>query len=140
MLATITHVDTGLVPGTPEQRSAAVGDDRVADETDPAADVRLSGDDEVGAHEALVESRGASHLGAGDHVGDETGPEDPDVVDPAELDLVEEALADVETALERLADGSYGTCEVCSRRIADDQLLRDPTARRCAEHLPLRAG
>jgi len=100
-MATIADVDTGQVPGAPEQRFAAVGED---------------------------------------HVSDETGPDDPDVVDSAELDLVEEALADVETALERLADGSYGTCEVCSRKIADDQLLRDPTARRCAEHLPLPAG
>lgn len=63
-----------------------------------------------------------------------------DQVDPAELTLIEESLADVEMALERLADGSYGTCEVCSRQIARDQLQLDPTARRCAEHLPLPGG
>ena len=48
--------------------------------------------------------------------------------------LVQQArthLAEVERALERLADGTYGTCEGCGRPIAPARLEARPTARRC---------
>jgi len=61
-------------------------------------------------------------------------------VDAAELDAIEVELGDIEIALDRLSDGSYGTCEACSRPIADEQLRRNPASRRCAEHLPLPAA
>jgi DnaK suppressor protein len=43
-------------------------------------------------------------------------------------------LADVDRALGRLDDGTYGTCEVCGEAIADDVLERAPAARLCAAH------
>jgi RNA polymerase-binding protein DksA len=48
--------------------------------------------------------------------------------------LVQQArthLAEVERALERLADGTYGTCERCGRPIAPARLEARPTARLC---------
>lgn len=44
---------------------------------------------------------------------------------------VRERLAEVEAALERLARGTYGTCEVCGRPIAPARLEVRPTARTC---------
>ncbi|MGW4272808.1 TraR/DksA family transcriptional regulator [Streptomyces seoulensis] len=41
-------------------------------------------------------------------------------------------LADVEAALARLADGSYGGCHLCRRPIARERLEIVPQARYCA--------
>ena len=49
------------------------------------------------------------------------------------LENVEAELADVEHALARLDDGTYGTCEACGKRIADDRLDAMPAARFCVD-------
>ncbi|MFF8905348.1 TraR/DksA family transcriptional regulator [Streptomyces olivaceoviridis] len=41
-------------------------------------------------------------------------------------------LADVEAALERLDDGSYGTCHLCRRPIDRERLMIVPQCRYCA--------
>ncbi|MFE1857289.1 TraR/DksA family transcriptional regulator [Streptomyces anandii] len=41
-------------------------------------------------------------------------------------------LADVEAALGRMDDGTYGTCHLCRRRIARERLEIVPQARYCA--------
>jgi hypothetical protein len=61
------------------------------------------------------------------------------------LDRAEAELEDVERALQRLDDGSYGTCEVCGEAIGDDRLAGSPVTRRCPAHgpgpaAPARAG
>jgi RNA polymerase-binding transcription factor DksA len=56
----------------------------------------------------------------------------PAPVEPAEVDSVEALLDQVEHALARLDDGSYGRCESCGTIIADDRLAETPTARTCA--------
>ena len=40
-------------------------------------------------------------------------------------------LAEIDAALGRLEDGSYGTCEVCGEAIPAGRLEARPTARRC---------
>lgn len=40
-------------------------------------------------------------------------------------------LAEVSAALDRLAAGTYGTCEACGSAIPSDRLEARPTARRC---------
>ena len=40
-------------------------------------------------------------------------------------------LTDIEAALARLDDGSYGQCESCPERISDARLEAVPTARQC---------
>lgn len=50
------------------------------------------------------------------------------------LEQVEAELADVEHALRRLDDGTYGTCEVCGKVIPDERLEAMPAARLCLEH------
>jgi RNA polymerase-binding transcription factor DksA len=49
------------------------------------------------------------------------------------LDEVEGELADIERALERLDDGTYGTCEACGKPVGDDRLEAMPATRFCLE-------
>jgi len=42
-----------------------------------------------------------------------------------------QTLADVERALTKLEDGSYGRCEDCGQAIPEPRLEAMPTARRC---------
>lgn len=50
------------------------------------------------------------------------------------LEQVEAELADVERALSRLDDGSYGTCEACAAPIGDERLAAQPATRFCITH------
>lgn len=57
--------------------------------------------------------------------------------DLAILERVQAQLADVEHAMRRLDEGSYGTCEVCGRVIDEDRLEALPATRFCVEHQAL---
>ena len=50
------------------------------------------------------------------------------------LGEAEAALDEVDAALARLADGSYGICVTCGDRIADERLAASPTAATCDQH------
>ena len=50
------------------------------------------------------------------------------------LDQVQAELDDVERALKRLDEGSYGNCQACGCEIGDDRLAAVPAARFCMEH------
>ncbi|MHB1503747.1 MAG: hypothetical protein ACYCTL_02770 [Acidimicrobiales bacterium] len=54
---------------------------------------------------------------------------------PVDLDAIERELSDVELALARLDDGTYGRCELCSAVIDDSVLVDLPAIRRCSAHL-----
>ena len=56
--------------------------------------------------------------------------------DMGQLEQVERELRDIEDALRRLDDGTYGICEVCGRPIPDERLEAKPTARFDTEHEP----
>jgi DnaK suppressor protein len=47
---------------------------------------------------------------------------------------LQEQLDDVEHALQRLDEGTYGTCETCGQVIADARLEAMPATRFCIEH------
>ena len=55
----------------------------------------------------------------------------------AELTRAAAVLDGVDTALERLSDGTYGQCETCGDPILEADLERDPTRRMCEQHLTL---
>jgi hypothetical protein len=80
----------------------------------------------------------AAGTGMGTGIADAPGRVVPDatpeaaVADPGDVDAVEALLDQVEHALARLDDGSYGRCEVCGTIIADNRLVERPTARTCA--------
>jgi DnaK suppressor protein len=46
-------------------------------------------------------------------------------------------LDGVDRALERLSEGTYGTCETCGAPVREADLARDPTRRLCEQHLAL---
>jgi RNA polymerase-binding transcription factor DksA len=50
------------------------------------------------------------------------------------LEQIDAELADVEHALRRLDDGTYGTCEVDGKPIPEERLEAMPAARFCLEH------
>ncbi|MCU1353225.1 MAG: hypothetical protein JWM05_2434 [Acidimicrobiales bacterium] len=54
--------------------------------------------------------------------------------DLAELERIEAQLTDVQRALARLDEGTYGRCDRCGDPITDDRLAADPTASLCAAH------
>ena len=47
---------------------------------------------------------------------------------------LEETLAEVERALAKLDEGSYGTCEVCGNDIGEARLEAMPATRYCIDH------
>jgi RNA polymerase-binding transcription factor DksA len=67
-------------------------------------------------------------------VGSETFEREKDL---SILEQVEAELADVERALRRLDDGTYGTCEACAGHIGDERLEAHPAARFCITHQQL---
>lgn len=48
------------------------------------------------------------------------------------VDDIERLLDEVEAALGRLDDGTYGRCSSCNSPITDERLAASPTAARCA--------
>jgi len=42
---------------------------------------------------------------------------------------------DVQRALKKIGDGTYGTCEVCGEKIESDRLGANPAARTCKAHM-----
>ena len=53
--------------------------------------------------------------------------------DLAILESIESELADVEHALRRLDDGTYGVCEACGRPIDEERLEALPATRLCRD-------
>lgn len=50
------------------------------------------------------------------------------------LARVESELTQVQQALGRLDEGSYGTCRVCAGLVGDDRLEAEPATALCAQH------
>ncbi len=65
-------------------------------------------------------------------------PSTPPVVERAPdltiLTKIEGELTEVEQALTRLDEGTYGTCAVCGTAISDERLAAEPAATHCGEH------
>jgi sigma-B regulation protein RsbU (phosphoserine phosphatase) len=57
------------------------------------------------------------------------------IVNIGESAQLRNLLYEVDTALERLSNGSYGLCEVCHEPIEKDRLISDPLVRFCLDHL-----
>ena len=49
-----------------------------------------------------------------------------------------EHLTEVDAAIERVATGRYGVCEMCGKPIDEARLEVRPTARTCVQHVPAR--
>lgn len=87
-------------------------------------DLDQAGDEEVLPEHAVIEQHPTD-------VGTETHDRSRDL---GLLEQVENELRDIEDALRRLEEGTYGRCEVCGRPIPDERLEAQPTARFDIEH------
>jgi RNA polymerase-binding transcription factor DksA len=104
--------------------------DRLQQERD-----RLTGVRETFADEHLSDEREDENLselsGVDQHqadIGTETFEREKDL---SILEQVEAELADVEHALRRLDEGTYGTCEACGNPIGEERLEAMPATRFC---------
>ncbi len=106
---------------------------RLAEERERLADVRSTFDDERLGEQSESESVGeiSSYDQHQADMGTETFEREKDL---SILEQVEAELGDVEHALRRLDEGTYGTCEVCGRVIPDERLEVMPATRLCLEH------
>jgi RNA polymerase-binding transcription factor DksA len=50
------------------------------------------------------------------------------------LEQHEAEIGDLDAALRKIDDGTYGTCEVCGKEIEPDRLEAIPGTRTCIEH------
>src|SRR5436309_6728692 len=107
--------------------------DRLVDERDRLEHVRAGFDAEHLHDESEDESTSElSHLAQHSaDVATETFEREKDF---SILEQVEAELADVDHALQRLDDGTYGTCEACGNTISDERLEAMPAARFCIAH------
>src|SRR5690348_14190032 len=103
---------------------------RLAEETARLTEIRGSFD---GLNKES-ESENLGELSSSDQhmadVGTETFDREKDL---SILEQIEAELADVEHALRRLDDGTYGTCEACGKVIDDARLEALPAARFCLD-------
>jgi RNA polymerase-binding transcription factor DksA len=106
---------------------------RLADERERLVGVRSTFDDEGLTEQS--ESDSVGELSSYDQhqadMGTETFEREKDL---SILEQVEAELADVEHAMRRLDEGTYGTCEVCGKAIPDERLEAMPATRLCLEH------
>lgn len=104
--------------------------DRLAEEAARLTEIRATFDglNKESETESLGElSSSDQHMA---DIGTETFEREKDL---SILEQVEAELADVEHALRRLDDGTYGTCEACGKVIDGDRLEVLPAARFCLE-------
>ncbi len=106
---------------------------RLADERERLAGVRSSFDDEHLGDQTESESTGelSSYDQHQADMGTETFEREKDL---SILEQVEAELGDVEHALRRLDEGTYGTCEIDGKPIPEARLEVMPAARLCLEH------
>jgi RNA polymerase-binding protein DksA len=85
-------------------------------------------------HDALIESKREDYLELAGAVHDAAEESVADLIEGLNLYALDQEVAelsDVETALQRIADGVYGRCTVCGDDIALERLEAYPTAKRC---------
>jgi RNA polymerase-binding transcription factor DksA len=106
---------------------------RLAEERERLVGVRATFDDEHLSDQSESDSVGeiSSYDQHQADMGTETFEREKDL---SILEQVEAELADVEFALRRLDEGTYGTCEVCGRAIAEERLEALPATRLCLDH------
>lgn len=106
---------------------------------DPSDRLRTTRDEALAlADRLLADMEAVAAAREGANVDDEHDPEGSTIAyERSQLDAVRrsalERAADAESALARVADGTFGRCERCSARIGEARLEARPTARLCID-------
>ncbi len=56
-------------------------------------------------------------------------------VDSAVSDALAPGLKEIENALQKIQNGTYGNCETCDQPISEERLMANPSARTCTVHM-----
>jgi RNA polymerase-binding transcription factor DksA len=89
--------------------------------------------DGVNHKSSLEEETGDLSIGTDDHIADSATDTFMRELDGGLEENAEHLLADVNAALGRLDDGTYGTCTACGRKIPDERLEAVPWASLCLD-------
>jgi RNA polymerase-binding protein DksA len=83
--------------------------------------------------QSLADETGDLSIGTDDHLADSATETYMRELDDGLEENAERLLAEVDAALERIADGTYGTCTACGRPIGADRLQAVPYATLCLD-------
>jgi RNA polymerase-binding transcription factor len=82
---------------------------------------------------SLLEETGDLAIGSGDHIADSASETYLRELDGGLEENAEHLLVEVEAALGRIDDGTYGLCTNCGRPIGEERLAAIPYATLCIE-------
>lgn len=82
---------------------------------------------------SLLEETGDLSIGMDDHIADSATETFMRELDGGLEENAEHLLAEIDDALRRIEDGTYGTCATCGRSIGDERLQAVPWARLCID-------
>ena len=82
---------------------------------------------------SLLEETGDLAIGSGDHIADSATETYLREIDGGLEENAEHLLVEINAALGRIDDGSYGLCSVCGRPIGDERLEAVPYATLCID-------
>jgi DnaK suppressor protein len=89
--------------------------------------------DAVNHSGSLTDETGDLSIGKDDHIADSASETFMRELDEGLEENAEQLLEKVEGALQRLDDGTYGTCDVCGRKIPAERLQAVPYATLCLD-------
>jgi DnaK suppressor protein len=89
--------------------------------------------DAVNHPSSFAEETGELASGAGDHLGDHASDVFQRELDNGLEENAEHLVSEIDAALERIADGSYGNCVACGRPIGEERLEAVPWATLCID-------
>ena len=82
---------------------------------------------------SMIEETGDLALGAGDHLADSATETFMRELDGGLEENAEHLLGEIEAALHRIDEGTYGICVACGRPIAEQRLEAVPYATLCID-------
>ena len=89
--------------------------------------------DTVNHPASLIEETGDLSIGTDDHIADIATETYMRELDGGLGENAEHLLAEIDGALRRIEDGSYGVCVVCGRAIGEERLEAVPYATLCID-------
>ena len=89
---------------------------------------------------SLEDELGEVAAGNDNHLGDLATATYDRELDEGLEEGVQQTLSDIELALSKIEDGTYGTCEVCGKPIGAERLAAIPWARLCIDDQRRRDG
>jgi DnaK suppressor protein len=107
--------------------------DRVRTELERERERLAAARDAVNHKGSLAEETGELASGAGDHLGDHASDVFQRELDNGLEENAEHLVSEIDAALRRIDEGTYGTCVVCGRPIGEERLEAVPWATLCID-------